>query len=104
MDYAALFDCFAVIGGICHILCFLPQLYHMYRTKIGGALDTTYFLVCLTGSIFEFAYLLYIWALAAWVPLLIMVYLIIMIVLWYLSLCLTVHALSDYPHDDDNGG
>ena len=46
----------------------------MYRTRIGGALDPKYFLVCLTGTILDFVYLVYNDAYAAWAPLLIMVH------------------------------
>ena len=73
MSSTAGFEGCAVMGGICHIVCFAPQLYHMYKTKIAGGFDQRYFILCLFGSILEFMYLIFHGAWAAWVPLLFMV-------------------------------
>jgi uncharacterized protein with PQ loop repeat len=101
MDYTLFFDGCAVAGGVCHIVCYLPQLYHMYRTRIGGALDPTYFFACLTGTIFEFAYLLYHEAFVAWVPLLMMVHL--MLVFFISIALLDERHFTDHSYDDHYG-
>jgi uncharacterized protein with PQ loop repeat len=83
MNETALFDAFGLVGGIFHILCFLPQIYHVCRTRQKGGLDIKYFVVCLIGSICEFVYLVFNEAWASWVPMAVMV----RTTLWFSFFC-----------------
>jgi|688.fasta_scaffold990120_1 uncharacterized protein with PQ loop repeat len=80
MTTAIFFDFCAVAGGICHILCFIPQLYHMLKTKIRGGIDMKYAFICLIGSILDLVYLVFNDAIAAWVPLVLTVSFVLLFV------------------------
>ena len=79
------FDVIGLIGGILNALCLIPQLAHMYKTMNASGLHKRYFLISLCGFGFDMIYLVSINAWAAWTPMVITVWYIIMkiILLYY---------------------
>jgi S-adenosylmethionine/arginine decarboxylase-like enzyme/uncharacterized protein with PQ loop repeat len=69
------FEALGIIGGVSLSVCTVPQIWHMYKTKDARALQKRFLILYLTGTIFTFVYLVIKDAWAAWITMILEIFL-----------------------------